>query len=145
MTEPQPANFQGGFAVLSRKNGETLKLDLVHRYTVAEVEGERGPWTVSTAEYIYEVSDQSDELIATFHWHPLTAQAGDGIPWPHIHAYGSREALTLHKLHLPTGRISVEAVVRFIIEDLDVVPRRDDWSAILDRHEQEFRQARSWA
>jgi hypothetical protein len=139
------AYFQGGFAILDRRNGNALKLDIARRHTVSEAEGERGPWTVGTTEYIYEVTDESDEPIATFHWHPAAAQAGDEEHWPHIHAYGAREILTLHKLHLPTGRISLEAVVRFLIVDLDVVPRRNDWSDILDRHEAQFRQLCSWA
>jgi hypothetical protein len=53
--------------------------------------------------------------------------------------------VTLHKLHLPTGRVSIEAVIRFLIEDLEVAPLRDDWRAVLDRHEDLFRQTRSWA
>ena len=139
------AYFQDNFAILDRRTGQALKLELRHRYVIAVSEGERGPWTVSTAEYIYEIADKSDEPIAAFHWHPTTAQAGDEVHWPHVHAYGARDTLTLHKLHLPTGRVSIEAVVRFLIEDLDVVPRRDDWSAILDRHEQAFRASRTWA
>jgi hypothetical protein len=46
---------------------------------------------------------------------------------------------------LPTGRVSIEAVVRFRIEDLDVVPRRPDWDRVLERHEQAFREARTWS
>lgn len=143
--EPQTAAFQGGFAILTRRSGKALSLELAHRYTVTKTDNERESWEVSTAEYIYDVSDESDELIAAFHWHPLITQVGEAVQWPHLHAYGARDALTLHKLHLPTGRISLEAVIRFLIEDLDVVPLRDDWSAILDRHEQAFRQARSWS
>ena len=143
--QQQTAHFQAGYAILDRRNGQALSLELYHRYVVREAEGDRGPWTVSTSEYIYEVSDESDELIATWHWHPAIAQADDEAHWPHLHAHGARETLTLHKLHLPTGRVSVEAVVRFLIDDLDVVPRRDDWRAVLDRHEQTFRALRTWA
>jgi hypothetical protein len=141
----ETAAFQDGIAILDRRNGQTLKLELVHRYAVVEAERERGPWSVSTTEYIYEVADERDDPIATFHWHPVVAQEGDEIRWPHVHAYGAREALTLHKLHLPTGRVSIEAVVRFLIEDLDIIPRRPDWDRILERHEQAFRQARTWS
>ena len=62
-----------------------------------------------------------------------------------MHAYGSHNSFQIDRLHPPTGRVSVEAVVRFLIEDLDVVPRRDDWGAILDRHEEAFRRSRTWA
>jgi hypothetical protein len=139
------AHFQDHFAILDRRNGQALRLELRHRYAVSEAQGERGSWTVSTAEYIYEVADESDEVIAAWHWHPTSGQAGDEAHWPHLHAYGTRDTLTLHKLHLPTGRVSIEAIVRFLIEDLDVVPGREDWRAVLDRHEDVFRQTRTWA
>ena len=81
---PQSANFQDDFAILSRRNGSTLRLDVQHRFVVRQADGTRGPWTVSTVEYIYEVADERDDPIAA-------------------------------------------------------------WSALLDRHEDRFRQARSWA
>jgi len=141
----QVAQFQNGFAILIRGTGQTLSFELYHRYVVRQVEGGRGPWTASTAEYIYDVRNHHRNRIAAWHWHPSTRQGDDQAPGPHIHAYGAHETLTLHKLHLPTGRVSIEAVVRFLIEDLDVVPLRDDWRAILDRHEERFRQVRTWA
>ena len=143
--EQQTAEFQDGFAILDRQNGQSLKLEIIHRYTVVPAEGQRGPWAVTTAEYIYDVVDEADDPIAAFHWHPLDARVGDEMRWPHLHAYGVHPSLTLHRLHLPTGRVSIEAVVRFLIEDLDVIPRRQDWNSILDRHEQAFRGSRTWA
>ena len=67
------------------------------------------------------------------------------MTWPHIHAYGTHESEELHKLHPPTGRVSIEAAVRFLIEDLGVVPRRADWRVILERNEGLFRERRSWS
>jgi hypothetical protein len=139
--ERQTAAFRAGFAILHRKDGQTLTLELYHRYVVREAQGRRGPWSVSTVEWIYQVGDQSDEPIAEFHWHPESGH----IRWPHVHAHGARDSLTLHRLHLPTGRVSVEAVIRFLIEDLGVIPRRSDWEAVLERHEQACRRARSWS
>jgi hypothetical protein len=141
----QTARFQDGFAILTRRNGQSLKLELRHRFVVRQAEGERGPWAVSTTEYIYEVADESDDPIVAWHWHPGSGLPDDAVQWPHLHAYGDRSALTLHRLHLPTGRVSIEAVVRFLIADLDVVPRRAGWSALLDRHEHRFRQTRTRA
>jgi hypothetical protein len=141
----QHARFQDGFAILTRRNGQALKLELRHRFVVRPADGARGPWTISTTEYIYEVADERDDPIAAWHWHPGSGLPGDAVQWPHLHAYGTRDTLTLHRLHLPTGRVSLEAVFRFAIVDLDVVPRRADWSALLDRHEDRFRRTRSWA
>lgn len=55
------------------------------------------------------------------------------MTWPHLHAYGAKESVELHKLHPPTGTVTVGSVVRFLIEDLDVQPLRPNWQAILDR------------
>jgi hypothetical protein len=142
---PRTAEFQDGFAIVDRRDGQALKLELRHRFVVRRLEGPHGLWTASTAQYAYRVSDERDDLLAEWHWHPMTQLSGDDAPWPHLHAYGDREALTLHKLHLPTGRVALEAVVRFLVNDLGAVPRRTDWRATLDRHEEQFRQARTWA
>jgi hypothetical protein len=97
---------------------------------------------VSTAGWIYDLADADDTPIVAFHWHP---QGSGRVTYPHIHAYSVHELEELHKLHPPTGRISIESVVRFLIEDLDVVPRRADWRAILERNEDLFRERRTWS
>jgi hypothetical protein len=139
------AYFQDGFAILNRRAGNGLRLEIRHRFTVERTDGSREPWRVSTAEYVYEVADERDDLIAAWHWHPATVEQEDRAHWPHVHAYGDRETMTLHKLHLPTGRVSIEALVRFLIDDLDVTPRRTDWRAIINRHEAIFQSERTWA
>lgn len=45
-----------------------------------------------------------------------------------VHGRGGRR-----RAHLPTGRVSVESVLRLLLHDLDVTPRRDDWREVLDR------------
>jgi hypothetical protein len=91
---------------------------------------------------VYKIADVNAIDILEFHWHPKNSGRAT---WPHIHAYGTHESEELHKLHPPTGRVSIEAVVRFLIEDLDVVPRRADWRAVLERNEQLFRERRTWS
>lgn len=39
---------------------------------------------------------------------------------------------TFNKLHLPTGYVSITAIVRFLIEELKVQPQHSHWSEILD-------------
>jgi hypothetical protein len=143
--EQWTAAFQDDFAILARRNGQALKLELHHRFDVVRDRTERGPWVGRTAEYIYELTDERDDLIAAWHWHPESVRRGDEMVWPHLHAYGDRDTLTLHKLHLPTGRVSLESVVRFLIHDLEVIPRRPDWERVLEQHEQAFRQERTWS
>jgi hypothetical protein len=91
---------------------------------------ERAGWgEATTAGWVYEVLTGSDRPTFDFHWHPSSGR----VTWPHLHAYGVNESVELHKLHPPTGTITAGAVVRFLIEDLDVLPRRSDWQAILER------------
>jgi hypothetical protein len=89
-----------------------------------------GWWEARIAGWVYEIRSAAGDLILAFHWHPSTGR----VTWPHLHAYGVNESVELHKLHPPTGTIKAASVVRFLIEDLDVLPRRPDWQAILDRH-----------
>jgi hypothetical protein len=80
---------------------------------------------------VYDVLDHEGRPILAFHWHP---HESGRVTWPHLHAYGAHALVELHKLHPPTGAVSLSAVVRFVIEDLDVLPSRPNWQAILDRH-----------
>jgi hypothetical protein len=72
-----------------------------------------------------------DVPVVAFHWHPVQ---GGRVTWSHLHVYGAHGSLDLHKLRLPTGTVSLAAVVRFPIEDLGVLPRRPARDAILERH-----------
>jgi hypothetical protein len=139
---PYTATFQtGGAAKLSRPDGQRpIILRLAHEYIVREAEGEIGPWKVSTRGWIYDIADADGTPIVAFHWHPDRGRA----TWPHIHAYGDHPSVYLDKLHPPTGRVSIEAVVRFLINDLDVVPLKEDWEQILARREAAFIAWRTW-
>jgi hypothetical protein len=135
---PYPASFQSDFAILDRVGGlPPMRLELTHDYHVVPPDGGRGLWRVSTAGWIYELADSRDQLIAAFHWHP---EGSGRATRPHVHVHGHHDTVDLHKLHLPTGRVPIESVVRFAIEDLNVVPRRSDWERVLDRHEEAFLQ-----
>jgi hypothetical protein len=47
------------------------------------------------------------------------------------------------KTHVPTGRISLEQVIRHVI-DLGAKPLHDDWEVRLDESESPFMAHRSW-
>jgi hypothetical protein len=49
--------------------------------------------------------------------------------------------------HLPTGRVSVESILRLLLTDLRVPPTHNhesDFTAVLDASERDFIEARSW-
>ena len=108
-----------------------------------------GEFKASTLAYVYSVQfrepppDANREVIA-WHWHPLTTP---DRPAPHLHVNADSPTLgaTLSKLHVPSGRVAFEEVVRFLVTDLAVIPERpDDWQAVVDESELRFRTYRSW-
>jgi hypothetical protein len=56
------------------------------------------------------------------------------IAYPHLHVSAVSEAVPggLNKLHIPTNQILVEDILEFIITDLGVEPRREDWREIFE-------------
>jgi hypothetical protein len=72
--------FQDEFAILEQRNDHAIKLEIRHRFVVRRLDGSRGLWTASTTEYVYRVSDQSDDLLAAWHWHPMAQLSEDDAP-----------------------------------------------------------------
>lgn len=61
-----------------------------------------------------------------WHWHPTPR------PDYHLHVTAQhREVGDLSRLHVPAGPVSFAAVVRFLIDELDVLPLRADWASLL--------------
>lgn len=109
---------------------------------------ERGPYRVHTVEYWYLSAADDDREMLTFHWTPEAVGRGQKT-YPHMHVGPALLAAdspifptTFHKKHVPSGRISIESVARFAIEELSVSPLKLDWSDILDHRQGEFDQYR---
>ncbi len=132
-----------------------LLFDLRHQFRLVESEprNRRPEWRVSTVSYQYRVLDVRRRELLVWHWQP--GEDFDGPDRPHLHVSAKLMANTsphddtqineidLDTLHLATGRVSIEAVVRTLIEDFHVAPRQpakgQRWDQILDRAEATFR------
>jgi hypothetical protein len=123
-----------------------IKLRAVLTYCVVawDRDDERGPIKVSTASYAYDLLSGNAALL-TYHWHPV---GRDGrphrVPYPHLHLGEVSGHLLRPKNHVPTGRVSFEAVLRFAISELDVQPLRRDAFARLARTEERFKKFKTW-
>ena len=97
--------------------------------------GER--WHVSTVAYDYRISraEDSSELMS-WHWHPTT-----GVSFPHVHI--AADDLSRH-VHVPTGRVSIEAVLRMLLGELGVSSKRAKWEQVLAASEAPFLKYRRW-
>jgi hypothetical protein len=87
----------------------------------------RERFRVTTREYICAVSLEGKEVIAA-HWHPVSSSPYKEPHW-HIGASALSEiGIHLTRAHIPSPRVSFEQMIRFMIEQMGVAPRREDWS-----------------
>ncbi|MGI8964362.1 MAG: hypothetical protein ACR2GI_07655 [Thermomicrobiales bacterium] len=84
----------------------------------------------------------------TFHWTPEVNLVGQR-KYPHLHVEsalldndGPFLPDTFSKLHIPTGQLPLESIVRFAIEELGVEPIPNDWSERLRVGEEAFERRR---
>jgi hypothetical protein len=121
--------------------GQAPSLSVEQQYDLVEASGEHGPWKVSTLAYRYRIDSAAADELALWHWHPKDRQ---GRPHRYAHPHLHAQAGQLAGLHLPTGRVSVEAVLRLLLNEFDVRPRRDDWQDVLAACEAAFERWRTW-
>jgi hypothetical protein len=116
-------------------------LYLEQQYELVEASGEHGPWKVSTRAYRYRIDSAAGEELVLWHWHPTDPEGrSHRQPRPHLHA----QVGELRGRHLLTGRVGLESVIRVLVEDFNVRPRRGDWRSVLDATEAQFEQWRTW-
>ena len=74
--------------------------------------------------YWYTLAEDQGQEVVTYHWTPEAR--GLERPFPHVHIGRAISGKTTdhwedtHKLHLPSGIVSVQHFVRFAIQDLGV-------------------------
>lgn len=51
-----------------------------------------------------------------------------------------KQTVSLEDSHLPTGWVTIEEIIRFLIMDLDVAPKQDDWDTQLQNSEKKFKE-----
>jgi hypothetical protein len=107
-------------------------------------EDPRGPLKIETVRYFYVISTTDQTEILAFHWTPEAIDSSTRT-FPHLHIgqaiTTSQTALrprTLHKAHIPTGRVSLESVIYLLITEFQVKTLRRNWRRSLERSEQAF-------
>jgi hypothetical protein len=94
-----------------------VQLVIGHQFQVVH---DTDDWHVSTAQYAYDVLDGDGNELLSWHWHPAT-----GTAFPHMHIHAPVGPVS-HKMHVPTGRVSIESVIKLLVDEFGVVPLRDD-------------------
>lgn len=136
-----PVPLRGGVP-LHLTVGQTIRI-----IRTDDPEDIRGPFKVRTIDYFYLLATEADDEILSFQWTPEATAAGvvNAVSFPHLHVgpamIGEAPAIrpkNLHKAHIPTGRISLEAFIRLAIVEFDVRPLKQDWDTVLQRTETAF-------
>lgn len=108
--------------------------------TLESVPHDGGQMRMSTRRYVYELSESGSTLLG-WHWHPASKRASQ-ITWPHLHM---PKASKYAKAHVPTGRVALEDLLLFLINDMGAVPDRDNASAIIEETSQVHKAHRGWS
>jgi hypothetical protein len=117
-----------------------FRFDMQHRFSIELIDTtSNDPWQVETRMYEYRFLDRDERELLVYHWQPGPEYAGPDAP--HLHVSGSLEAqvdartrreVELDKLHIVTGIVSLQAVVRMLITEFQVRPLRADWQERLE-------------
>lgn len=117
--------------------GGASRLSLSARigFRLVESSSGREPWDAEIVAYRYTLQDHEGKEIVPYHWHPEGR-----VTTLHFHlgagAAEGRLRPDLATAHLPSGYISLQAVLRLVIVELGVRPIRPDWDAVLRQTQQ---------
>lgn len=108
-----------------------LWFQLRQYYRIIESDLPSDSWMVKETGYRYAVIDDDGRDVFEYHWHPVGQSP---IVTPHLHiGHGAMATRPeIGDAHLPTGQVSVSDILRMLILDFSVNPRRSDWESVLD-------------
>ena len=115
-----------------RLGGESRLWFLLYKYyRIVESDSPGASWMVAETGYHYAFIDADGRDVFEYHWHPVGQSP---IITPHLHiGYGAMVGRAeISNAHFLTGYVSISGVLRMLIRDFDVTPRRPDWESVLD-------------
>lgn len=146
LSVPSVSDFREGFeyaAVLNRgvpandlRSNHRLSLTVVESFVItSSSDAGQLQYRIETSEYSYQILTRAGSELLAFHWTPF-AVGPEYRTHSHLHVGNvllddSAPIQNFHKLHIPTGRIPLSSVIRLLIEEFGVQPRRENWREML--------------
>lgn len=122
-----------------RRGRDKLQLDAHQIIQIFDADNFR----ISTVKYIYVLWDfRPNERVLDWHYH--RRQNNSFEAHLHIRDDAQRNNHSLVSRHIPTGRVPLEDVVRFSIDEMNINPRDPNWKNTLIQTEAIFRANRTW-
>lgn len=113
---------------LQTTSGDPIYLRSTLGFVYVDDERHDGERKVSTKEYAHTVGESETLKPQLYSWEWSESEPR----YPHLHVRRANpEFHGLGNFHIPTGRVYFEAVLLFLIQEHDVVTRRDDWLEVL--------------
>jgi|GEM_PF-3584045 len=135
LDDPVPLRVEPGYPSIGITIAQSIRIE----ETGSPIRQAR--FAVNVIRYFYALTTAEGNEILAFHWSPQDSDP-DKRPYPHLHVgavnldpNGIIRPGTFHKMHIPTGHISIEAVIRLAVTELSVRPFHPDWEQILERTE----------
>lgn len=125
-----------GGTLVGLKGPKRLAITSTIRYLVVRTaDAQRGPFKVTTRGWMHTIYEDGREVFA-YHWHPLS---DSHVTVPHLHAHWAPD-----RLHVPTGRVLLEDLLR-VAEDLGAEPDdKDKWNAVDQENRESFARGATW-
>lgn len=102
-------------------------------------------YRLRTLAYAYRIGlgpARTDDWLVRWEYNSRELQPDALHPRHHCHLSTEvkcgAKTLNLDRLHIATGWVTIEEVIRFIIHELDIKPLRPDWDARLRKSEEKF-------
>jgi hypothetical protein len=133
---PSPVISLHGPAPLRLAQGARLLFFFVLTFDALRAENETVRFQLRPAGYRYQILEADGREILAFHWHP---RGPSSAVTPHLHLssrippipVGSHTAVRLAQMHIPTGFVSLPEIIRLLVIEFGVEPRRQDWQALV--------------
>lgn len=131
----------GPTSPLKLRDGNWLRVALSLELSKS-TEAPKGRLKVVKSSFQYQADQDGDEEMWRYDY--LRQPGGDPHPQAHLNIHGTLNhhplGRSLEKIHFPTNRISIEAVIRLLIEQFGVPTKHEAsvWRPVLTCSEQAF-------
>jgi hypothetical protein len=136
---------QGGRARTAPLRTEFGRIELYLGQICSASQIRSGLYRLETSKYKYTITpDGQDEPL--IRWEYVKKYADPTHRWCRHHVQGEidlnlgGQVVRLNDLHVPTGYVTIEEVIRFCIVDLGAQPMSDQWHEVLEDSYQRFKE-----
>jgi hypothetical protein len=134
---------QAGSATVATLSSTFGPLELYLGQVCRATQAAPGEYQLATVQYGYSIGTPGSE--PTVRWEYRRTRQQPDATWCRHHIQGPIDipmgsgSLRLNNVHVPTGWVTVEEVLRFCLAELSVPPLSEDWDRVLEASYKQFK------